>query len=111
MYRHTTPRIKSRFGAIAATGVVLAVVTAAVPALASGDHAEASTLTPIKHLVVIFQENVSFDHYFATYPSAANTPRRATLHRGGWHARSQRAKRDTAGPEQPELRAALPARA
>jgi phospholipase C len=27
----------------------------------------------IKHLVVIFQENVSFDHYFATYPNAANT--------------------------------------
>jgi phospholipase C len=31
------------------------------------------TKTPIKHLVVIFQENVSFDHYFATYPNAANT--------------------------------------
>jgi phospholipase C len=30
------------------------------------------TATPIKHLVVIFQENVSFDHYFATYPNAAN---------------------------------------
>ncbi|WP_114239150.1 phospholipase C [Dyella sp. C9] len=30
------------------------------------------TSTPIKHLVVIFQENVSFDHYFGTYPSAAN---------------------------------------
>src|SRR5215470_18307987 len=30
--------------------------------------------TPIKHLVVIFQENVSFDHYFATYPIAANPP-------------------------------------
>jgi len=28
--------------------------------------------TPIKHVVVIFQENVSFDHYFATYPHAAN---------------------------------------
>ena len=28
--------------------------------------------TPIQHLVVIFQENVSFDHYFATYPVAAN---------------------------------------
>jgi phospholipase C len=27
---------------------------------------------PIKHVVVIFQENVSFDHYFATYPNAAN---------------------------------------
>jgi phospholipase C len=29
--------------------------------------------TPIKHLVVIFQENVSFDHYFGTYPDAYNT--------------------------------------
>ena len=32
-----------------------------------------ATTTPIKHVVVIFQENVSFDHYFATYPNAANT--------------------------------------
>src|SRR5260221_6501244 len=30
------------------------------------------TSTPIKHVVVIFQENVSFDHYFATYPKAWN---------------------------------------
>ena len=30
------------------------------------------TTTPIKHVVVIFQENISFDHYFATYPYAAN---------------------------------------
>ena len=28
----------------------------------------------IKHLVVIVQENISFDHYFATYPNAANPP-------------------------------------
>jgi len=35
------------------------------------DHADTST--PIKHLVVIFDENVSFDHYFGTYPYAANT--------------------------------------
>jgi phospholipase C len=32
------------------------------------------TATPIKHLVVIFQENVSFDHYFGTYPNAINPP-------------------------------------
>jgi phospholipase C len=31
-----------------------------------------STATPIQHLVVIFQENVSFDHYFGTYPNATN---------------------------------------
>ncbi|WP_420869973.1 phospholipase C [Burkholderia glumae] len=30
------------------------------------------TMTPIKHLVVIYGENVSFDHYFGTYPNAAN---------------------------------------
>ncbi len=30
------------------------------------------TTTPIQHLVVIFQENISFDHYFGTYPHALN---------------------------------------
>jgi phospholipase C len=42
--------------------------------LAAAGVAHADTLTPIKHLVVIYQENVSFDHYFATYPKAANPP-------------------------------------
>ncbi|RUL74054.1 phospholipase C [Dyella choica] len=37
-------------------------------------HKRVPTATPIKHLVVIFQENVSFDHYFGTYPYAANAP-------------------------------------
>jgi phospholipase C len=32
------------------------------------DFRRVQTATPIKHLVVIFQENVSFDHYFGTYP-------------------------------------------
>jgi phospholipase C len=39
---------------------------------ASANAPAGGTATPIKHLVVIFQENVSFDHYFATYPNAAN---------------------------------------
>ena len=30
------------------------------------------TASPIKHLVVIFGENISFDHYFGTYPNAMN---------------------------------------
>src|ERR1700678_1156504 len=34
--------------------------------------AQSGTATPIKHLVVIFQENISFDHYFGTYPKALN---------------------------------------
>jgi phospholipase C len=55
-------------------------VVAAVTALVAGPGAGASfaappvqTSTPIKHLVVIFGENVSFDHYFGTYPDAAGT--------------------------------------
>ena len=28
----------------------------------------------VKHIVVIFQENVSFDHYFGSYPNALNLP-------------------------------------
>ena len=32
----------------------------------------AGAATPIQHLVVIFQENISFDHYFGTYPYAMN---------------------------------------
>ncbi|MCU1256854.1 MAG: phospholipase [Candidatus Angelobacter sp.] len=43
----------------------------AVAALAQGQNVH-QTSTPIKHVVVIFQENVSFDHYFATYPKALN---------------------------------------
>jgi phospholipase C len=41
-------------------------------AIATASTAAAATATPIKHIVVIFQENVSFDHYFGTYPVAKN---------------------------------------
>lgn len=45
------------------------------PAFASAAKQSASaTSTPIQYLVVIFQENVSFDHYFGTYPNALNPP-------------------------------------
>lgn len=30
------------------------------------------TRTPIKHVVVLYPENISFDHYFGTYPYAEN---------------------------------------
>jgi phospholipase C len=38
----------------------------------AGGAGVSQTATPIKHLVVIFDENVSFDHYFGTYPYASN---------------------------------------
>jgi phospholipase C len=53
-------------------GIALSVPAAAGAAQATS-HSAGSTTTPIEHLVVIFQENVSFDHYFGTYPEAANT--------------------------------------
>ncbi|HUB82165.1 MAG TPA: alkaline phosphatase family protein [Bryobacteraceae bacterium] len=49
---------------VAALG--LGAAYAQTPAPAAGPA------TPIQHLVVIFQENVSFDHYFGTYPFAMN---------------------------------------
>jgi len=50
----------------------------------AADEKEHHTATPIKHVVVIFQENVSFDHYFATYPVSKNPPGepRFAAHRG-----------------------------
>ena len=33
---------------------------------------DVKTATPIKHIVIIFGENRSFDHYFGTYPNALN---------------------------------------
>ncbi len=49
--------------------------TTTIPVTCTGhlDAAQAlHTTTKIKHLVVIFGENVSFDHYFGTYPNAVN---------------------------------------
>jgi phospholipase C len=42
--------------------------------------ANTGAATQVKHLVVIFQENVSFDHYFATYPQALNSPGEPQFH-------------------------------
>ncbi len=53
--------------------VVLACLAIPVPAAAADDGAgRYETRTPIKHVVIIFQENESFDHYFGTYPKAKN---------------------------------------
>ena len=38
-----------------------------------------ATATPIKHVVVIFGENTSFDDYFGTYPNATNPPGQAAF--------------------------------
>jgi phospholipase C len=45
-----------------------------------GPSSSGQTATPVKHLVVIFQENVSFDHYFGTYPHATNPSGEPAFH-------------------------------
>ena len=55
--------------------VALAFAAAGFPVVAQqAAQLDPPTSTPIKHLVVIFNENRSFDHYFATYPTATNPP-------------------------------------
>src|SRR5579862_1417683 len=50
-------------------GLVLSVFASpATPTVAQ----TANRATPIQHLVIIFGENISFDHYFGTYPVATN---------------------------------------
>src|SRR6204780_909625 len=64
-----------RMAAIAlASNLVLAMPTGLFAAPGAGNAASesAQTTTPIKHVIVIFGENESFDHYFGTYPRAAN---------------------------------------
>ena len=69
-----------RIIASAAPRKMLAVLTAltfalgpnAAPAFAASRGSQTKTATPIQHLVVIFDENNSFDHYFGTYPVATN---------------------------------------
>ena len=75
----------SSFSALVKDFVVMKFLSAFVAVLALGSllvgrasaasvsqSSVSNTTTPIKHLVVIFQENVSFDHYFGTYPNAQN---------------------------------------
>jgi phospholipase C len=49
----------------------IALIALTIGNLQAADKSPQTT-TPIGHVVVIFQENVSFDHYFATYPVALN---------------------------------------
>jgi len=61
--------------------VSLAAMMAVGPTLTPvANAADAKTATPITHLVVIFGENRSFDHYFGTYPNAWNPPGQPQFH-------------------------------
>jgi len=91
-FRRLSGRIRTRHYALGLTAVAVGTALTvssvslassstvkpanAVPAPATvpaSEYITSHTATPIKHLVVIFGENESFDHYFGTYPFAANT--------------------------------------
>ncbi|MBV8636436.1 MAG: alkaline phosphatase family protein, partial [Burkholderiaceae bacterium] len=72
---HFLPNCRRKQIAAAAALASLCTVAHAGDAAKNG-----ATATPIEHLVVIFQENVSFDHYFATYPVAANPAGEPAFH-------------------------------
>jgi hypothetical protein len=62
---------KAKLAVLAASTIFSAA--AAMPSVAGDDGVlSPSTQTPIKHVIVIFGENISFDHYFGTYPFAEN---------------------------------------
>src|SRR5215813_4765269 len=56
---------------IAAAAIWAAILTAGAGAAAAFSKAPIPT-TPIQHVIIIFDENRSFDHYFGLYPNAAN---------------------------------------
>jgi phospholipase C len=62
----------SRWVRVGLVGALLMLPLQPVAADRDDQDSAPATTTPIKHVVVIFQENVSFDHYFGTYPHAQN---------------------------------------
>ncbi|MGD0380700.1 MAG: alkaline phosphatase family protein [Acidimicrobiales bacterium] len=63
-----------RLAGLGAAGLALSLICGGAASLFTTTAAVAapSARTPIQHVVIIFQENESFDHYFATYPVATN---------------------------------------
>ena len=61
---------------------------------------EARTATPIKHLVVIFNENRSFDHFFATYPNATNPSGEPVFKARPQHAGGEQSGRESVSAQQ-----------
>ena len=64
---------------VAVIGVLLGLLAAACASGGGGGGGAggASGIHKIEHVVVIMQENRSFDHYFGTYPGAHGFPRKA----------------------------------
>jgi phospholipase C len=66
-------RVRRLCAGVAVLSVATAAAIAGLGSTTAAVGAAIATTTPIQHLVVIYDENISYDHYFGTYPVAANT--------------------------------------
>lgn len=72
----------SRFTRAMAFAAATALTLLPASSALAHDSDDFPARTPIRHIVVIFQENVSFDLYFATYPHAAANKNGSVYFRG-----------------------------
>jgi phospholipase C len=73
--------LRRSFLVVALAAGVLATIVVAAPSGAKAPRKPAKApagIHKIKHIIVIMQENRSFDHYFGTYPGADGFPRTAS---------------------------------
>ena len=70
--RRLSRSLTAKVGASALSIAAMLSLQGVGGASASVMNVAPTATTPIQHVVVIFGENVSFDHYFATYPNASN---------------------------------------
>jgi phospholipase C len=67
---------RSRGAVLAAAGLGVLTTACGIPSVTSGSSSAPATggAQKIKHVIVIMQENRSFDSYFGTYPNADGIP-------------------------------------
>jgi phospholipase C len=59
---------------LCALALALAAVVLLAPGASAATSPDTATRTPIKHVVMVMQDNHSFDNYFGTYPGADGIP-------------------------------------
>jgi phospholipase C len=78
MFMGMTRALRGRVTALVSVGVLLSSVACSSQSAASGTTSTTAAsdagIHKIKHIVVIMQENRSFDSYFGTYPGADGIP-------------------------------------
>jgi phospholipase C len=73
--RRKTPSIIAiHESVISMSRVILAIAAVAFASLLTLSNASASNIPQLQHIIIIMQENRSFDSYFGTYPGANGIP-------------------------------------